>query len=284
MTSRASLSDLTLLRLEGPDCASFLQGYVTSDVDTVERHWSISAFTNLKGRVVATTLLRQVNSELIELAVSTDIAEMLASFLAKYLMFAKCELSNPAQPLFFVSGADAKPELQGDVLPASLGQNRSAERCFVSTNTTASIDEVTDGTDAWHALLIDSQLGWVGAQASEQYLPQMLGLLEHEAVSFSKGCYLGQEIVARVEHRGAVKRHLLTVTYATASDTASPQIGCPLFADDSDSAREVGNLVLVRPATGQALAVAGIDATSFISKAPEASYSVSAPSQAGIGH
>ena len=69
--------------------------------------------------------------------------------------------------------------------------------------------QLADASDAVMAVLIAQAFAFVSAQVSEKYLPQMLGLDRAGAVDFDKGCYLGQEIVARAQFRGEVKRHLV---------------------------------------------------------------------------
>ncbi len=273
MPSPSVIPLLSLLRLEGPDCATFLQGYVTTDIDNADDSWSLSAFTNLKGRVVATVLLRRADREQIELIVSTDIADGLASFLAKYLMFAKCELHVVDSSLCLTGASTdstSEPNPNAFALPEGLCHEDSGAthlRPLEATSDTTA--EQNDASDQWLGMLISAKIGWVGAQASEQHLPQMLGLLMHDAVSFSKGCYLGQEIVARVEHRGAVKRHLVALDYTLEGDTPAPTIGTALR---SDGDRDVGNLVLVRPSARQALAVVALDASSLSSEQPAIRY------------
>lgn len=273
MSSTSLLPSLTHLRLAGPDCGSFLQGYVTTDVDTLTTSWSLSAFTNLKGRVFATVLLRRADRELIDLIVSADIAEGLASFLSKYLMFAKCDLTAVDGTPMLSQRSEGCPATEGEnhnALPASM--TAGAHQVW-HLHTAADYPDggttTPDGTDEWLALLIKARLGWIGAQASEQHLPQMLGLIAHDAVSFSKGCYLGQEIVARVEHRGSVKRQLVALDYTADDGSAVPTVGTPLL---SDNGKEVGNLVVVQASTGQALAVTAGDPTTLTSTNPGARY------------
>lgn len=273
MPSTASLPSLAHLRLAGPDCASFLQGYVTTDVDNLPNGWSFSAFTNLKGRVFATVLLRKVEREAIDLIVSADIAEGLASFLAKYLMFAKCALAAIEGTPLLTDHVNAI-RMTGDPsqtdLPTSLSGQRRASLHLLTRDELADAEGADrDGTDWWLEILISAGLGWTGLSASEQHLPQMLGLLAHDAVSFKKGCYLGQEIVARVEHRGSVKRHLVALSYVCDNNEEVPEVGCPLVAD---SGKEVGNLVIVRPNARQALAVTTIDASNLTSQQPSAAF------------
>ena len=68
-------------------------------------------------------------------------------------------------------------------------------------------------------LCIDAGFGLVSAPVCEKFLPQMLGLTDIGAVSFDKGCYLGQEVVARAQHRGEVKRRIRRFRYRGAAPT-----------------------------------------------------------------
>lgn len=200
-----SAPELTLLTLSGSDCASFLQGYVTADTAVFNDSWQGCAFTNLKGRVVATALARRREADVIELVISSDLVEPLQAFLAKYLMFARSTLSVSEQTVV---------TLLGDVAPS--------ERWFDGAGLRLEGSQEADTLEAaaWHQARLNAGIAWVSAATSEVYLPQMLGLVELGYVSFDKGCYLGQEIVARAAHRGEVKRRLTRLAWRGATAPA----------------------------------------------------------------
>jgi folate-binding protein YgfZ len=73
-----------------------------------------------------------------------------------------------------------------------------------------------DGADGWKSRELRHGVAWLGGQTSERFIPQMLGFDQIGAVSFAKGCYPGQEIVARARYLGTVKRKPLRLLVATA--------------------------------------------------------------------
>ena len=208
------------LDFEGADAATFLQGYVTANLDDLRPDRALPmAFCNVKGRVIANGWA--VGEPCcVRLLVHDSVADTLASQLGKYLLFAKAKLKRSQGGLRFSTAAST-----GAVL-------------LPPTGWFASFDA---SDDAHHALFAAAcaDLGFVVVEqnTSQAFLPQMIGLTAADAVSFAKGCYLGQEVIARAEHRGAVKQKLRR--YRCQDDP--PAVG----ADVWDQERKVGTVVAV---------------------------------------
>lgn len=185
MRSAARLAKLSLV---GADARRFMQGYVTSDLNAlVEDVATPTACCNIKGRVLANGWAAG-RADLVQLFVHESVAQGLAAHLAKYLVFAKCSLERDAER-FAIAEAPAGDAISLEPfgwLASSSGEN----------------------ADELDRRCIDAGVAIVSAPVAERFLPQMLGLADLGAVSFAKGCYLGQEVVARAQHRGDVKRHL----------------------------------------------------------------------------
>ena len=135
-----------------------------------------------------------------------------------YLVFSKTRLSDKsAAALVFGALGDAGQAISGFPSPARrLDETR---RLFVLPgNASFEIDAATDAAlDArvrWDLALIERREVWLAADTAGEFLPQMIGLDEIGAVSFSKGCYLGQEVVARAQHLGEVKRKLAALDWS----------------------------------------------------------------------
>jgi tRNA-modifying protein YgfZ len=92
------------------------------------------------------------------------------------------------------------------------------------------------GSEYWRRLTIDAELGEVSAATAELFIPQMLNYHLNGAVSFKKGCYTGQEIVARTHYRGQVKRHLQRATGTGAAPAAGSEVS-------DANGRAIGNVV-----------------------------------------
>lgn len=185
--------DLILQTLSGPDAANFLQGYVTCDVETVTLRAAMPmAFTSLQGRVIANGWMFGSPAE-VSFIIHRSVVESLDAHLSKYLVFSKSTIVEGAKSViqFSASGSNRVMLKPFDwIVEAFPHHSKSREQPHLAdvavTNEFAIVTESTAGS----------------------FLPQMLGLTAFETVSFSKGCYLGQEIVARAEHRGVVKRRL----------------------------------------------------------------------------
>ena len=183
----------TVLTLAGRDAASFLQGYVTTDVDAIaSTHALPTAFTDIKGRVTASGWLWGA-ADRVRLLLHESVVESQKADLAKYLMFSKAEWLDDEIARFV--GAD-DPDAAVALPPTkfAVGTDRAI------------------GHDAFYRGCVEAGMIVVTDAVAGRFLPQSLGLTAVDAVSFNKGCYLGQEIVARAEHRGRVKVGLARLT------------------------------------------------------------------------
>ena len=249
------LDDIGLLRFHGPDVIGFLQGYLTSDAAELGEDPKFTAMCNIRGRAVCTGFA-WLDGQAVTLALHRSLCSTVQDFLRPYLMFSKTRLSDET-PAAFVLGA------LGDVGQATSGFPSPARRLdderqlfVLPRNSPVELDAATDAVRRaarvrWDLALIERREVWLAADTGGEFLPQMIGLDEIGAVSFSKGCYLGQEVVARAQHLGEVKRKLSALDWSG----ASPSAGTAVEA----SGRRIGIVVAVAGSTeigrGRALAV-----------------------------
>ena len=211
------------VRVAGADAAAFLQGYLTADLDQLEAEKALPmAYCNLKGRVLASGWAAGTATDVL-LLIDASVAPRLAAELGKYLLFSKAKLAPAPDGLAFAeapaAGTAALPPTGYRVLP---GAGDSGHEAFANAS-------------------VDAGFVVVSAAVSERYLPQMIGLTAAGAVSFSKGCYLGQEVVARAEHRGEVKQKLCRF----AVDGEPPEVGAEVVV----AGKRAGAVVAVAPGT-----------------------------------
>lgn len=246
------LSHFGVLAFEGADAKSFLQGYLTCDMDLLTpEHALLGALCNLQGRTVADMVVVEHRARVL-LWMHSSVMPTFQDALRKYLMFSKSKMHvldewisvgnlTPLQANAPVLGCVEDGEGVAVRMPGAtprwlhlLPLPQALER--------ARTVGITDGS-TWDA--IDVEGGWVHLThaSSGQFLPQMLGYSELGAVNFGKGCYLGQEIVARAEHRGAVKRHLASASWHGAT---VPNVGDHVL---DDSARRIATVVAASGAT-----------------------------------
>lgn len=224
-------SDLPLaeLTLAGADAAKFLQGYLTCDMDALEEGVGMPmAYCNIKGRVLVNGWASG-RPDRVTLIVHATLADALSAHLSKYMVFSRSKLERAANRALACTPHDDALDLPpfGRVLAQVADDGPSAD-----------LDR----------LCIDAGFAVVSAPVSERFLPQMLGLTDIGAVNFDKGCYLGQEVVARAQYRGEVKRRIRRYRYrgtlpAPGTSTSPPGV--------------VAHAALVSGGSGDALVVTG---------------------------
>ena len=233
------------LKVSGRDAAKFLQGYVTCDMEELAHgEWRLGAICNLQGRMVTSFRIANRDGEYL-LNMARELVPVTLAFLGKYIPFFKARMDDVCAghagygiagpdagtalaPLFaalpaeraFVPGAEGSlllrsaesPEAFELWLPAA--QEEAMRQTLAATLAAAPASR-------WTAREIAEGLGWVTAATSEEFVPQMMNLEQVGGISFTKGCYLGQEIVARMQYRGQLKRRMVRGGIAD-SATAKP--------------------------------------------------------------
>lgn len=242
------LDDIGLLRFAGPDVIGFLQGYLTSDATELGPDPRFTAMCNIRGRTVCTGFA-WLDGQAVMLALHRSLCAPLRDFLRPYLLFSKTRLSDET-PASLVLGA------LGDIGDVAQGLSSQARRlddarrlCVVARDAPVEVDAGAEADRVrWDLAQIERREVWLEAETTGKFLPQMIGLHRIGAVSFSKGCYLGQEVVARAQHLGEVKRRLAALHWSG----ARPSPGAEVEADG----RRAGTVVSVAGAdAGRALAV-----------------------------
>ena len=203
----------------GPDAAAFLQGYVTADIEALTPGRALPmALCNLKGRVVANGWAAGESNH-VRLLVHPSVAPILARELGKYLLFAKSKLAEAP------TGVRLSPVASSDAFE------------LPPVGHYATLSTPDEGHPAFADACADSGFVLVTEAIAGSFLPQMIGLTDVGAVNFAKGCYLGQEVVARAEHRGQVKQRLRRYGF----DGEGPAVGADVMA----ASRKTGTVVAV---------------------------------------
>jgi folate-binding protein YgfZ len=225
------LPDWGLIRAQGPDAASFLHGQLTQDVTHLDAgHARLAGYCSAKGRLLATFVAWRANDGDILLACSADLLPAVLKRLSMFVLRAKCKLSDATRelPLYGLAGAAADALLGASIAAESWACGRlgaasvirlpSADGTSRYLWAAADAPPLTGGMslDAWRWLEVRSGVARVVAATAEQFVPQMLNLELLGGVNFQKGCYPGQEVVARSQYRGTLKRR----TYLMHSDAA----------------------------------------------------------------
>jgi len=234
-TILSDLSHFALIEAAGDDATSFLHGQLTNDVEGLAANgaqWT--GWCTPKGRLVASFLLVRLPARFL-LMLPAEIAEPVRKRLSMFVLRAKVKLSDAGASCarLGVAGAGAKAALERAMgaAPAPLRALESegaiavaldVERYVVfarSEGAPALWDALAQsakpaGADAWEWRSIRAGIPTVVAATQEAFVPQMANFDLIDAVSFRKGCYPGQEIVARMQYRGGLKRRMALVHVA----------------------------------------------------------------------
>ena len=248
------LDDIGLLRFHGPDVIGFLQGYLTSDAAELGDVPKFTAICNIRGRAVCTGYA-WLDGQAVFLALHRSLCDPVQDFLRPYLVFSKTALSDASSSALILGALGD----MGHAVPGLLSARRLDDvrrLLLVSPDASVGGDATDSGPDArmrWDLATIDRREVWLTADTSGRFLPQMIGLDSIGAVSFSKGCYLGQEVVARAQHLGEVKRKLSALDWSGVAP--SPGTGVEANGRNAGTVVAVAGAVAGPGEGGSALAV-----------------------------
>ena len=263
----AKLEHLGIIRVTGADAASFLQGQLTNDVQLQKLEESrLAAFCNAKGRMQASFIVykrpavdaTQTTPD-IYLICSRDILAPTLKRLSMFVMRAKAKLTDVSAEftIFGLTGnailsiATEETNTPATVifntstiiaLHPAMGQSRAL---YISPiDDPAPVGDVLS-TELWNWGEVHAGIATITAPVVEAFVPQMLNYESVGGVNFKKGCYPGQEVVARSQFRGTLKRRAYIVQIDASSDKDSqPIVGHEVF-HESDSEQPCGTVVQV---------------------------------------
>ncbi len=262
------ITKTTFIHVAGDDAKSFLQGQLTNDIGLIDQQRSqLSGYCNPKGRLLALFRITQ-HPDGYRLHLPQCLLDRTLSRLKMFVLMAKVTLeAAPAEIIRMgVAGDRAQQALRSHFESLPDDENSVCEendltvirlpsvhpRFEIIGDATAvqalwhtlSSSFTPVGSGAWQLLDIDAGQPRVVAETMEMFIPQMLNLDVIDGVNFKKGCYPGQEVVARLHYRGKLKRHMRIVQF-DADDCPPP--GAPLCATDDPDGQTIGNMVLAHP-------------------------------------
>jgi tRNA-modifying protein YgfZ len=224
-----SLSQFGLVRFSGPDSLSFLQGQLSNDTNRLTAGAPLlAAYSTPQGRVVAVLHLLPHSSGVVAI-LPREIVLPTVERLRKYVLRAKVRIEDVSDQftVFGRNGVDTSP---ADGLPAPDAERAYVERDGIGVARLGSgnnrhwvigtaKDLTTQGIvsqpaeeprmeHAWRLADIRAGLPQIYAETREMFVAQMLNLDLIDGISFTKGCFTGQEIIARTQHLGRIKRRL----------------------------------------------------------------------------
>jgi len=264
----ADLSYLGVIRIQGEDTAIFLQGQTTNDVRKIDaEHGQFSGYCSPKGRLLANFLFLQ-RDDAIYMVIDRAILAPTLKRLRMYVLMSKVELTDVSEEIVLagLSGPNAdsllttalgtvpaadydtahKGAISGMKLPGQpprflmLGDAAAMRELWQSL-----ADKFTAvGHGSWKLTDIRAALPSIHPETVEAFVPQMVNMQAIEGVSFKKGCYPGQEIVARMQYLGKLKRRMYR---ATVDSEAKPKPGDDIYSTVSSSGQGAGKIVDAQP-------------------------------------
>lgn len=265
----ADLSHRGLIAVGGNDAQTFLQGQLTNDIKLVSHTRSqLSGYCSPKGRLLAIMRIALIG-ETYYCDLPAEILDDTLARLRKYVLMAKATLEDARGRFVRIgfSGPDAVGALEAALggapaEPGAVAQTREftvvrlnglhprfviygAEEAARGLWSALDVHAAPVGRTAWDRLDILAGIPTVLPATVDRFVPQFVNLEALDGVSLKKGCYTGQEIVARLQYRGTVKRRMHRFHLAA---TPPPEPGDLLYGA-ADATQSVGDVVSAAPST-----------------------------------
>lgn len=266
-TVMADLSHHSVIRFSGEDAKTFLQNQLSCDVREINPHQAqYGSYCTPKGRILATFLLWQQQDDLL-IQLPAGLSAAIQKRLTMYVLRAKVRLTDASNDLIRigVAGPDVAMLIK-DVIglachcdhPLQVTHDGALSALCFSPQRIELITSVENapvlwqrldqqakpvGANCWDWLNIESGIPVILPETQEMFLPQMVNLDAIGGVSFKKGCYPGQEIVARTQYLGKLKRRMFL---AHIGSTQTIQAGDALYSSDMED-QSSGNIVNAAP-------------------------------------
>lgn len=256
---RIRLASFGLIEVSGSDARSFLHNQLSNDLlHLAANRAQWTAYCSPKGRMLAGFLAWGAAPDRIYLACDRALVPGLVKRLRMFVLRAKVVIDDVSERFEFsgVTGGtgDHLPfqlALMGEAMHISLPAVDGQHRVLVVAPALAASPSGDDET-GWRAMMIAAGEVWLTPATQDQFVPQMVNFDAIGGISFKKGCYPGQEVVARAHYRGAVKRRMYP---ARVSGAASA--GQPIFSSGAESAQcgMIANATVLADGSSTVLAV-----------------------------
>ena len=274
-TSFTLLKNEALIFLEGDDTHSFLQGQSTCDVRLLSKKLSLQGlFCTPKGRVLSDFLLLDLENSKVALRLKKEIKEVTKLNLKKYAAFSQVKFIEELTDWQVAGcwGNDAKDVIQrlmkkeingkgvkihtGDFHVTQIDEHGEHFECIFNSKTGSELlknflEACHESNETgWEQEIIKLGISRLDLISSEEYVPQVLNYDLSGFISFEKGCYTGQEIIARLKYRGTPKRRC----FFAISEGRGPMImpGSNVYYADTD---KIAGVIINVASTSQAITI-----------------------------
>lgn len=226
--SISAIAHLAVIKITGKDAAKFLQGQLTCNINELtEANSFFAAYCNAKGRTISTLLILKNEADFL-LILPNELMEKVIKKLQMYILRSEVQLNNITDE-FCMIGVTTNNH---DLLPSppvtnfavtndseiiiKFPSNNHRYLIISSASRSKSLwtqllqnDDVSSiNSNSWFYQDVSAGIPWLTETTSEEFIPQMLNIDKLGGISFNKGCYTGQEIIARTHYLGKAKREL----------------------------------------------------------------------------
>lgn len=271
-----ALDDRALMAVRGPQALEFLQGQVTCDLRELEEGVSLwGAHCDPKGRMQINFRVLREDEQTLLLQVPTDMVPIARESLGKYILFFRAELEEASERphLRGLMGPDAESLLGrhwrapaaepgrwlsdewGILLTLADGRYEAWLTEAGARALDAALGQPEADRERWWLADIEAGWGWVRPTTRGRFTPQALNLPEIGGVSFRKGCYTGQEVVARLHYKGKLKQRLHRLSLA-GDERPELRPGLPI---QNAAGKKAGELVLAAATADNSQCLAVVD-------------------------
>ena len=264
LTATAPLTHLAALDIKGDDVAGFLQGQTSAQVNLANGHFApLTCFCTPKGRMLANGQLMRVADGHLRLVLAASLVEPLMAHLKKFAPFYRVTL-EAAEDAVLLGASEQDAKTLADALglelpqaswqqgstananvlcyPQGVDENDTYRWVFSLTHAEAARFDAQADASRWQLADIRRGLAWLDADQQDAYLPQMLNWEALGGISFKKGCYTGQEVVARAHFRGQVKKRL-SLGYLDAGTPPDNGASITIKEDSGEDGKNIGEVV-----------------------------------------
>jgi len=276
--SNTRLNHLALFKISGDDVQSFLQGQLSNDINQLipasrdtSGTWQFSAYCNPKGRTISLLVLWRTAAAIYAIT-DTSVSDAMVKRLRMYVMrsdvvieplnaslygFASIESLSNIEPSLSKGLVAERFSISHDGRWMALGVNNRALLIGLNPDIEPGHLGKTITSEQWRHHQINEGLPSVNTHSSELFIPQMLNLDVLGGINFKKGCYTGQEIVARMHYLGKLKQRMFVCKVS--GEPLELRSGDKVYADPALS-KKVGEVVDYVKGEENVLAVLRLDA------------------------
>jgi folate-binding protein YgfZ len=219
-----ALPELGVLRIHGADMERFLQGQLSNDVARLASGTvQLTGYHNPQGRVLAVLYLVRTAPEELFAVLPRELAATVAQRLSKFILRAKVKIEDLSAE-WHVEGLIGQAEPLDEKGPGVWGRFSDGRRTL-HLQPASGAGAARGDAQQWRALAIERGEPQVYGATTEEFVSQMLNLDLLGAIAFDKGCYTGQEVIARAHYRGRVKRRMQRFLARGAATLAPGSVG-----------------------------------------------------------